>query len=64
MIPEILDTPEAASFVKLSAVTMERLRVKGDGPPYCKLGKAVRYRRIDLEAWLASRLIRSTSEAV
>lgn len=63
MIPEILDTPEAASFVRLSAVTMERLRIKGDGPPYCKLGKAVRYRKSDLNDWLASRLTRSTSEA-
>lgn len=62
MIPDILDTPEAASYVKLSSVTMERLRLKGDGPLYCKLGKAVRYRRADLDDWLASRLIRSTSE--
>ena len=61
---EILDTPEAASYLKLSAVTLERRRIQGDGPPYCKLGKSVRYRRADLDAWLASRLIRSTSETV
>jgi predicted DNA-binding transcriptional regulator AlpA len=59
----VLDTPEAAAYVRLSSVTMERLRLTGNGPCYAKLGKAVRYRRADLDEWLASRLIRSTSEA-
>jgi excisionase family DNA binding protein len=62
MAPDILDTPEAASYVRLSKPTLERFRLTGDGPPYAKLGKAVRYRRADLDDWLASRLIRSTSE--
>ena len=62
MAPDILDTPEAASYIRLSKPTLERLRLTGDGPPYAKLGKAVRYRRTDLDAWLASRLVRSTSE--
>ena len=53
---------EAASYIRLSKPTLERLRLTGDGPPYAKLGKAVRYRRADLDAWLESRLIRSTSE--
>ena len=58
----VLDTPEAAAYVRLSPVTMERLRLTGDGPRYAKLGKSVRYRAIDLDAWLESRLIASTSE--
>ena len=62
MTPDILDTPETASYLRLSKPTLERLRLTGDGPPYCKLGKAVRYRKSDLDAWLASRLTRSTSE--
>ena len=62
MAPDILPTPEAATYLRLSKPTLERLRLTGDGPPYAKLGKAVRYRRADLDAWLASRLIRSTSE--
>ena len=63
MTHEILDTFEAAAYIRLSKPTLERLRLKGDGPCYAKMGKAVRYRRSDLDAWLASRLIRSTSEA-
>ncbi|MBA3053764.1 MAG: helix-turn-helix domain-containing protein [Sphingomonadales bacterium] len=61
MVPDILDTRDAASYVRLAVVTMERLRLTGDGPPFCKLGKAVRYRKADLDAWLASRLVQSTS---
>ena len=61
MAPDILPTPEAATYLRLSKPTLERLRLTGEGPPYAKLGKAVRYRRADLDAWLASRLIRSTS---
>ena len=60
--PDILPTPEAATYLRLSKPTLERLRLTGEGPAYAKLGKAVRYRRADLDAWLASRLIRSTSE--
>ena len=59
----VLDTPEAAAYVRLSPVTLERMRLVGNGPRYAKLGKSVRYRQTDLEEWLESRLIRSTSEA-
>ena len=59
---ELLDTKAAAKRVGLSPVTMERLRLTGDGPQYAKLGKAVRYRTADLDEWVASKLIRSTSE--
>jgi len=38
--------------------------VTGEGPRYSKLGGSVRYRRCDLDAWLESRLVSSTSEEV
>lgn len=63
MVPDVLDTREAAAYVRLSKPTLERFRLTGEGPCYAKMGKAVRYRRADLDAWLSSRLIRSTSEA-
>lgn len=61
MVP-LLNTKAAAVRVSLSPVTLERLRLTGDGPRFAKLGKAVRYRPEDLDEWVASRLIRSTSE--
>ena len=62
MTTEILTTKEAAAYCRLSTPTLERFRLTGNGPPFLKLGKAVRYRRSDLDTWLASRLVRSTSE--
>lgn len=42
---------------------LEKAACRGDGPPMVKLNaKAVRYRRADLEQWLDSRTVRSTSE--
>ena len=58
----ILTTLEAAAYVRLKKPTLERFRLTGEGPGFCKLGGAVRYRRPDLDAWLETRVIRSTSE--
>lgn len=62
MIYDVLTTLEAARYVRLGKPTLERFRISGEGPRYAKLGGAVRYRRADLDAWLESRLTRSTSE--
>jgi excisionase family DNA binding protein len=59
---DIMNTKEAAGYVRLGKPTLERFRISGDGPAYVKLGSAVRYRRCDLDAWLASRVTRSTSQ--
>jgi excisionase family DNA binding protein len=58
----VLTTREAANYVRLGTPTLERFRITGDGPRFCKLGGAVRYRRDDLDAWLKARTIRSTSD--
>ena len=59
---DIFNTREAADYVRLGPPTLERFRISGYGPRYCKLGGAVRYRQADLDDWLESRLVRSTSE--
>jgi hypothetical protein len=43
--------------------TLAKLRLTGNGPPYCKLGRRVVYRPEDLAAWLESRLAHNTSDA-
>jgi predicted DNA-binding transcriptional regulator AlpA len=54
--------PEAAQYVGLSASTLAKMRVRGDGPPYAKAGRrVVLYSQQDLDAWLFGRLRRSTS---
>jgi excisionase family DNA binding protein len=58
-----MNTAEAAEYVRLGKPTLERFRISGDGPVYLSLGKkAVRYRKVDLDDWLESRVTRSTSE--
>lgn len=59
----MLRTPEAAVFTGLSASTLNKLRLVGDGPVYLKLGKAVVYDTSDLSAWLSSKRRRSTTFA-
>jgi excisionase family DNA binding protein len=58
----LLTTQEAARYLSLSPRTLERLRLDGSGPRYCKLRRSVRYRQSDLDAWLASNAVVSTSE--
>ncbi len=60
---EVMTTIEAAAYVGLKKPTMERFRFLGQGPVYCKLGGAVRYRKKDLDEWLDSRLVSSVEEA-
>jgi predicted DNA-binding transcriptional regulator AlpA len=50
----VLDTHEAAEFVKLSRVQLSRMREEKRGPKFYKLGAKVVYRRADLIAWLRS----------
>ena len=55
-------TSFASCLAALSVRTFEALRLRGGGPPYVKLGRAVRYRRDDVLAWAAGKLRRSTSD--
>lgn len=61
---EIMDTEEAAVYLRSTASTLSKLRHYGGGPIYIKQSaRRVLYRRADLDAWLAERAVRSTSEA-
>ena len=54
-----LDTKAAASYLRLSASTLERYRSQSEGPPYSRVGdSAVRYRVTDLDAWAESKSVR------
>jgi predicted DNA-binding transcriptional regulator AlpA len=52
----ILTTRETADYTRLSETQIERLRQRGDGPPYIKIGRAVRYRDGDIAIWLERHL--------
>ncbi len=57
-----MTTKEAAAFMGLRSNTLEIWRVRGTGPKFVKLGRAVRYRLPDIESYIESQLRSSTSE--
>jgi hypothetical protein len=60
---ERLFTPkEAADFLRVSLSWLAKARMRGDGPPYAKLGRAIRYPETGLIGYTKSRLRLSTSE--
>ena len=58
-----LETPaEAAKRLRLTERTLADWRYRGCGPQYVRLsGRAVRYRQSDVDAFIASRTVTSTS---
>jgi len=64
----LITTRDAAVHLGFSVKTLERYRASGAGPRYIKLGSGrsgrVRYRRVDLEAWIAKHRRASTGATV
>lgn len=58
----LMSNRQAAKFVGLAESSLNRFRVTGDGPPYFKVGRYVRYDEEDLQAWMKSRRFTSTSD--
>jgi excisionase family DNA binding protein len=51
----VLLTPkEAAKLLKVSLSWLAKARMRGDGPPYIKIGKSIRYSEAALLQWLRS----------
>lgn len=55
MADQMLNTERTAEHIGVSPKTIRRWRYEGTGPPAHKVGAAVRYRRSDIDAWLAAR---------
>lgn len=61
---DLLSQREAATYLGgISHRTLESWRVSGGGPVFVRIGRSIRYRRSDLEAFIASGARRNTSEA-
>lgn len=59
--PNLLDTVEAAGYLRVSRQFLEKARVlSSDGPPYVKIGRRVFYRRNDLDAYIDAQVRTST----
>jgi len=51
---ELLTEREAARELRMSVYWVRAQRRLGAGPPYYRLGRAIRYTRTDLAAWLTA----------
>jgi predicted DNA-binding transcriptional regulator AlpA len=62
--PETLGWPrEVAEMLGVPEHTLDIWRSQGKGPDYHKVGRYVRYRWADVNAWLATRKVRNTGAA-
>ena len=53
---------EAADFLRTSTSTLAKRRLYGDGPKFCRIGRAIRYRKTDLDDFMAATRVQSTSD--
>jgi hypothetical protein len=55
--PAVLREPDAAIYIAMSIAFLRACRLgRGTGPAFLKAGRSVRYRLVDLDRWLASRV--------
>ena len=59
---DYLDTPSVAKKLHLSPRTLERWRLTGDGPDYCKFGSRVMYLDVSIDEFVLRSMRRSTSD--
>jgi predicted DNA-binding transcriptional regulator AlpA len=58
----LLTPKEAAHLLRVSLSWLAKSRMRGDGPPYIRIGRSIRYSEADLIQWMKSRRRLSTSE--
>ena len=62
MADTLQTTSEIAVYLQVAEITLRKWRLGGTGPRFVKVGSTVRYKNSDIEAWLVSRTVASTSE--
>jgi hypothetical protein len=60
-VERMLTSSEASRILRLSESWLAKARMRGDGPPYAKMGRSIRYPERTLLRWVKSQL-QSTSE--
>jgi hypothetical protein len=59
---ETLTPAETAKTLKVSESWLAKARVRGDGPPFIRVGRSIRYAPPALLQWMKSKQRLSTSE--
>ena len=53
----LLTTAQAAAILAISPKTLLNWRYERQGPPYIRVGSAIRYREADLLAWVDAQAV-------
>jgi excisionase family DNA binding protein len=56
MDDDVWTPAEASGYLKVPIATLYQWRSRGLGPRAAKVGKHIRYRRSDVDAWLEERV--------
>jgi hypothetical protein len=62
-LESLATTAQTAAYLNCSEALLERRRWDGTGIPYLKIGRAVRYRKSDVLAYLEGKSRTSTTKA-
>jgi hypothetical protein len=60
----LLGEVQAARLLNLSVRTLQAWRTKRSGPSFVRAGRAIRYRRRDLYAWMDANTVSTTRPEV
>lgn len=63
MEEQLWDDERTGTFLDVPVGTLANWRYQGRGPRFVKVGRHVRYRRSDVEAWLERNARESTAAA-
>jgi excisionase family DNA binding protein len=61
--PELLTPKEAADYLRMSLSWLAKARMRGDGPPFVRVGRSIRYPEAALVQWMRAGQRLSTSES-
>lgn len=62
MDDKLFDETAAGEYIDFAVSTLQKRRISGLEPRFVKLGRLVRYRKSDLDDWIARCTVNSTSE--
>ena len=57
----LLSTAELAKFLRISEQFLATARCRGEGPPWVRIGRSIRYQKTDVVRWLNERTYQNTS---
>lgn len=61
--PDLMRDRECADLVLMSTKALGHMRQRGEGPPFIRIGRTIRYSRKEVGAWLREQTVRPEGAA-